>query len=244
MKMIKGFGYFCLFVFFVLCTQTGGFAMGFAIWFLSVLLVAAGAIGFACVQFPKELEEGVLKRLLQSFNRDIAGLVKEIETLSSSARKDGLLSLEALRKELKDPFLSYLVKRVIGGFEKGQINGVVHNQFMRAQELFTITQNYVDRVLQLVPVVGLIGTLAQIMDFLNHGTGSLAAAFIPFVVSLIVQLGLQAYALEKIIRSMDVTRLYFIILEEGVSGVQDAMNPELLGEKLRARLSENIKWEA
>jgi chemotaxis protein MotA len=242
MKMIKGFGYFSLFVFLILCTQIGGFTPGFAIWFLSVFLVLAGVIGFACLQFPKELEAGSFQRLLHAHHSHDQ-LMQDVVMLATSARKDGLLSLEGLRRDLNDAFLSYLMKRVIGGFEKNQIVGVVRNQFVRAQELYTITQNYVERILQLIPIVGLIGTLAQIMDYLAHGEGSLSVAFIPFIFSLLVQLCVQAYVMEHLIRAMDETRLYFSLLEEGVAGIQDAMNPELLKEKLKARFSENIKWE-
>ena len=244
--MIKGLGYFALFVFLLLCLQIEGFGPGFAIWFLSMLLVFAGSCAFAMLEFPRELEEGILKQIMTFAERDHKKMIHTLDELANTIRKDGLLAVEGVRRDIKDPFLRYLLKRVVGGFEKNQIGSIIRNQFLRSQELFTITQSYADRVFQAIPVVGLIGSLFQIMDFLIHsqgsGKGSIGVVFIPFVLSLLAQLLLQSFLQERIIRAIDGSRLYYMVLEEGIHGIQDGVSPELLRDKLQSRLSVNIKW--
>jgi len=240
--MIKGFGYFALFVFLMFCTQIGGFSSGFAVWFLSVLTVVSGTVAFSCLQFPKELENGMLKRLLAFESHDPKELIVQLEELAQTVRRDGLLATESLRKELKDPLVRYLLKRVMDGYEKVQLNQFIRNHLIRFQELFAIAKNGIDHGLQVVPVVGLIGSLFMIMGALNRPQASVAAAFIPFVLSLILQQWLQAVYPERLIVALDRCRLYFTLLEEGMNGIQDGVNAELLRDKMLGRLAEDPKW--
>jgi flagellar motor component MotA len=255
--MIKGFGYFALLVFLIFCTQAGGFAPGAVIWLLSLFAVVSGSVAFGCLLFPKEFEENSLKKLLQFSKLNLKLLLKEIEELSVVVRRDGLLATEPLRKEMKDPLLKYLLKRVMDGYEKPVLAQTVQNQLKRQDELFKILQDYLDRLLQVIPVVGLIASLFQIMDFFLLTAAqkaatpaslaatapatalSIATIFIPFLISLLLQLIFQAVAQDKITRAQDRGRLYFSILEEGVGGIQDGMNTDLLKEKIHCRLLES-----
>lgn len=244
--MIKGFGYFAFFVFLMLCSQIGGFSPGFTIWFLSILTVVSGSVAFSFLQFPKELEEGMLKHLLTFESRDSKKLIGELEELAQAIRRDGLLATESLRKDLKDPLIKYLLKRIMDGFEKAQLNQLVRNQMIRYQELFMIAKSFYDHCLQVVPVVGLIGSLFMMMDSLKSTTsqsaGSIAVIFIPFVFSLIFQQLLQALYQERLIVALDRCRLYYTLVEEGMNGIQDGVNSDLLRDKMLGRLAENPKW--
>lgn len=244
--MIKAFGYFALFLFFIICSQIGGFSQGFAIWFLAVLSVAAGTIGFSFLQFPNELEEGMLKQLLAYEAFEPKKLIAEIEELAQTIRRDGLLATESLRKDLKNPLLKYLLKRVMDGYEKVHLNQLVRNQMVRYQELFSIAKSYYDHCLQVIPVVGLIVSLFMMMDFLAQPKGgtssSISVIFVPFVVSLVLQQLLQAIFPERLIVALDRCRLHFTLLEEGMNGIQDGLNSDLLRDKMLGRLGENPKW--
>jgi flagellar motor component MotA len=243
--MIKGFGYFALFLFFIFCSQIGGFSQGFAIWFLAVLTVASGTLAFSFLQFPKELDDGVLKQLLAFESIGSKKLIGELEQLASAIRRDGLLASESLRRDLKNPLMKYLLKRIMDGYEKVHLNQIVRNQMFRYQELFMIAKNFYEHCLQVIPVVGLVGSLFMIMDFLSTpkaSAGSIAAVFVPFVVSLLGQQFVQALFQERLVVALDRCRLYYIILEEGMSGIQDGLNAELLRDKMLCRLGENPKW--
>jgi chemotaxis protein MotA len=250
--MIKGFGYFALFMFFILCSQIGGFSQGFAIWFLGVLTIAAGTLAFSLLQFPNELEEGGLKRLLSYESHDSKKLVTELEDLAQVIRRDGLLATESVRKDLNDPLMKYVLKRVMDGYDKSILNHLIHNQMIRNQELFMIAKSYYDHCLQVIPVVGLIGSLFMMMDALKvtvNAQGSsvsvasdLSVVFVPFVLSLILQQLLQSIFQERLVVALDRCRLYFTLLAEGMAGIQDGVNAELLRDKLLGRLGENPKW--
>ncbi len=242
--MIKGFGYFALFVFLVLCSQMGGYTPGFAVWFISFLLVASGSIALAGIQFPEELDNGHFQQLLNAHRAPIKQLTQEIEELAIVIRRDGLLAAEGLRKEMKDPLLKYLIKKVMDGFERPHLVQVVQNQAKRQEELFSMLQSYFDRVLQMIPVVGLIGSLFMMMDYFRAPSSALVLSivFAPFLVALFFQLLLQSFYQKQITDALDRGRLYFTIVEEGIIGIQEGLNADLLRDKIQFRLLRNPKW--
>ena len=241
-RMIKTFGYFSLFVFLVLCSQVSGFSSGFGIWFLSIFSVISGTLALGLLQFPKELEPGAVTRLLQYGNYDHRKLIETLKDLSEIIRKDGLLAVEGARREIKDPFLRFILKKIVGGFDKVQVNSQIRNRFLRVQELFMIAQTFFDRILNAIPIVGLIASLFQIMAFLNSNTGSVGVTLIPFVFSLLLQVLVQAFCSESMYRAIDAARLYYILIEDGIHGIQDGLGGEVLSDRLHARFDENMKW--
>ncbi len=238
--MIKGFGFFSLFVFLILCSQVSGFSPGFSITFLSILSIAAGTLGYALLQFPKELETGAVSRLLEYAKCDHLHLIHSIEEISETIRKDGLLALEVRRSDLKDKFVSFLLKNIVAGYDKNEVNTQVRNRYLRSQELFTLAQSYFDRVIQGIPIVGLIATLCQVMWYLNSATGSIGVTFLPFIFSLLLQIVLQAICSERLYRSIDSARLYYFLLEEGIHGIQDGVGGEVLKNRLHTRFLDHV----
>ena len=244
--MIKIFGFFTFFVFIVLGSQIGGMAPGFSIWFISLLLVLSGTLTVALLQFPNELEEGRLSLLLNSHLVSQQRLIQEVEVLAQVIRRDGLLAVEGLRKEMKDPLLKYLLKRVMDGFEKQHLVGTLQNQTKRQEELFQMLQSYFDRVAQFIPAVGLVGSLFVMMDYFKassaSGTATLSLLFVPLLLALLMQFVVQSIFQKYITDALDRSRLYFTLMEEGILGIQEGLNAELLRDKMQFRLLKNPKW--
>ena len=236
--MIKGFGIFSFFVFLILCFQIGEFGPGFAVWFLSFLLVSSGVTAYALFLFPESMEEHGFKKL-KLFSKIVPiQLINSIYEISALIRKDGLLATESLRKDLKDPWLQYSLKKMIDGFDKNAIIPVIRNEHLRYHEQFLIVEAYKERVTSSIALFGMAGSLAHIMYFLSKDDPTLvAASFVPFLLSLFMQFVFSAWSQSQIDFQLDQSRVYYAILENGVAGIQDGTNSDILRDQLMARIN-------
>jgi len=235
--MIKGFGIFSFLVFLMLCTQIGEFGPGFGIWFLSFLLITSGLAADALFLFPKSFERHGFKKLLVFADRNPETLVTTIAEIAEVVRKDGLLATEGLRKDLKDPWLVYALKKMMDGHEKSVIVQVIRNEHLHFHEQFLNLEKYKERLSNSIPLFGLVGSLAHLIHFLAKDDPSLiAASFIPFLLSILLQILFNAWAQGNIDFLTDQHRSYYAVLENGVSGIQDGVNAEVLRDQLMARI--------
>jgi flagellar motor component MotA len=235
--MIKGFGGFSFFVFLVLCLQIGEFGPGFAIWFLSFLLIGSGIVADALFLYPKSFEERGFKKILAFAAVSPVNLVNTITEIAGVVRKDGLLATESLRKDLKDPWLVYALKKMIDGYEKSVIVQVIRNEHLHFHEQFLSLEKYKERVSGSIALFGLAGSLSHIIHFLSKDDPTLiAASFIPFLLSSLIQIVFNAWAQSKIDFLTDQHRVYYAILENGISGIQDGINADVLRDQLMARI--------
>ncbi len=232
--MFKGFGYFSLFVFVLVGSQIGSMGPGFGLLFISLLLIVSGVLGFALLQFPSTLDQKNVEALTDFAHVDLKQLIAEITELAQIIRRDGLLVAEAHRKNLKDKKLQYLVKRSMEGFEKNQLLQWIESQagFQKAQ--FELLQSFIDRVIFIFPVVGLMGSIVLLMK----PAVALDVAFVPFLLTLFLQLLVQALFQEKMGEAKQKADLYFVLLKEGMVGIKDGVTAEFIQEQLAARMGQ------
>ncbi len=243
--MIKGLGVFAILAYLIFCSQLGGFSSGFSIYFLSILTLAFGSVGLLCMTAPTDIIEGAFKKVREPFPVSCTKLAEELEGLAIQVRQDGLLSLEGKGKDLKDGLLRYLLKRMRDGYERNQLLPVLRNQATRRAELIRAAEIYLERFASLLPTLGLIPSLFVLMDYLNQSkstVNSLPTVFIPFGMALFAQMILQAWSGRFFDQLKEEVKLYYVILEEGVSGIQEGQNAELIRDKLRARYHPDPKW--
>ncbi len=99
--MIKSLGIFTLLVYLVLASQMGGFSPGFSIYFLSFLALIAGSCAVLCLTAPRDVIDGAYRIIREPLSMPVQNLAEELEELALLVRRDGLLSLESKRRDLK-----------------------------------------------------------------------------------------------------------------------------------------------
>lgn len=236
--MIKGFGVFSFVVFLGLCRIIGEFGPGFPVWFLSIIMIGAGVTAYALFLFPRSMEEYGFAKLkaFSSVNPD--ELINAIAEVSAVVRKDGLLATESVRKDLTDRWLQYALKRMVDGYDKNVIIPVIRNEHLRFHEQFMLVESYKERLTNAISLFGLIGSLSHLLYFLTKDDPTLiGASFVPFLVAVIVQVCFGAWAQSKIDYLADQSRVYYGILENGVAGIQDGVNSDVLKDQLMARIT-------
>jgi len=236
--MIKGFGIFSFVLFLLLSTQIGSFGPGFAIWFLSFILIVTGTIASAMYFLPPAfVPKAFLPIEYYAWVKPVA-LIESIHEISDLIRKEGLLSLESIRSSIRDPWLQYSTKKMMEGFEVKAILPVIRNEGTKAQALFVEAETYKDRVLGTVPLYGLAGSLMHLIEFLSKKEPHLAAAsFVPFLISVLIQLALSLWVQKRLDYLADQSRNYHAVLEDGIAGLGEGISADVLKDRLMARIT-------
>jgi chemotaxis protein MotA len=236
--MIKGFGILSFLLFLILCAQIGTFGPGFAVWFLSALMVISGTVSSVFFFLPAALEKGGLQHLKSFSYYQPLALVDTIHEIAEQVRKDGLLSIESIRQDIKDSWLQYALKKMVEGFDQNSILPVIRNEGIRSAELFTMLEQFKERVSSAIPLFGLAGSLSHLMFFLSKNDQSLvAASFVPFLFSVLLQVVFSMWIQSQIDFLSDRSRIYHVVLEEGIAGIQSGIHADLLKDQLVARIN-------
>lgn len=238
MFMIKGFGAFAFVFFLFLCASIGSFGAGLTVWLLSVLLVVSGTLSYSLFAFPSTFESHGYTKLKKYSQIQSPILVSSICDVAAIVRKDGLFAADTIRKELKDPWLQYSLKKMIEGFDQSAILPAIRNEQARMLEHCKTWLNYHERISSSIPLIGLVGSLCHLMaDLSGTEVNSVSAAFIPFLISILFQLAFQSWYQSQSDQLEDGVRLYYSLLENGISGISSAISSEVLKEQLEARIT-------
>jgi flagellar motor component MotA len=170
-------------------------------------------------------------------------MIRELETLARTVRQEGLLALESRRKDLKDPFLRHLMKKVMDGHEKSALLPLVRSQCETRYRIIELNRDFFDRFTGLIPLVGLVPTLIVLGSLLmRSGAIGFGLAFVPFGFMLFAQLVLEAAFGGRFESLREEARTHFELLEEGLTCIQDGVNVELVGDRLRSKVQVNPRW--
>ena len=242
--MIKSIGYAALIMFLVLGSQIGSVDSGAIYFIYALIMLAMGVAGFACVQMPSVLQDGSSKKLDAFKNFDPKKLVLEFEVLCTTIRRDGLLASEGARKGLTDPFMRYLLKRIMDGYDRAQLIQTIRNQSMRTHEIASFIEAWIENTSQAIPTAGFLTTLFQMMAVLKSidPNVSVASALLPLLLGILLQPLVSGYLKNAFFTNLDHARLYHILMEEGITGIQEGINADFLRDKLNCRLLETPKW--
>ena len=84
----------------------------------SMMVVFGGTIASVLICFPLKsfLRMGkVLKNVFFNRQNDVTGLIEQLVSLGETARRDGLLALEARLDEISDPFIILGIQMAVDG---------------------------------------------------------------------------------------------------------------------------------
>ncbi len=244
--MFKGLGWFGFGVFIALSAILLQFGPGLGFLFGAAVAVSIGCASLLLMNLPNGIL-GTFQGLRGPQKLDARELIQRIEEVALIIRQDGLLALEARRKELKDPNLSYLLKRIMDGFEAKDLIPWIQNQKKLKLEQLQVMDDVSQRFTGLVPSLGLFSSLILISGVLSGSDRGpdligVAQVFTPFLLTLGVQVLLDS-AFGKMQAELRIEfEHYFSTLESGISGIQSGLNPELLSERMRVRIQAGRVW--
>jgi chemotaxis protein MotA len=232
----------------VICLITAG-AGGDMMFFVNphaLLLVFGGAIGCTFVGFPLRSilsASKVFKRAFFYKTRDPAGVIRDMVSYAEVARRDGILSLETMAKDIDDEFVVKGIRMAVDGVDPEVIQHVLNDELESLAARHESGKSIFDSIAKYAPAFGMIGTLFGLADMFRNmddpskiGPG-MAVAMLATLWGCILSNVLASPVAEKLARRSTEEQLIKQIVVKGVMCIQSGDNPRIVEQKLKTFLS-------
>jgi chemotaxis protein MotA len=212
-----------------------------------IFLVFGGSIGAALLGMPLHHVSNALAYVKKwLFNKDahVDHIIKEMVQYAETARRDGVLALEAVAREAPDPFLRRGLQLTIDGTDPEIIERILRIEIEATAERHKHGKHLFHTLAKFGPGFGLMATLiAQVAMFRNLGGEAsvigqaLAIALTGTLYGCMLQNLIAGPVSEKLaFRSQEEVFVKEIILQ-GVLSIQAGNNPRVVEMQLLSFLS-------
>lgn len=216
----------------------------------SILVVFGGTIGTIVLSFPLarvlKLHSVVLKSVFGSppnLGQTIQDLVKYAEV----ARREGILSLEGMIDEMRDPFIVRGVKMAVDGTDPELIRTIMETELEALMDRHAEGKKILDTIGRYAPAFGMIGTLMGLIFMLNNmddpsaiGPGMAVALITTLYGALIANLFANPVGDKLASKDAEEVLLKTIIIA-GVMAIQSGDNPRVVESKLLTYLPPAVR---
>jgi chemotaxis protein MotA len=212
-----------------------------------IFLVFGGSIGAAMLSMPLHNITGAFAYVKKwMFNKEahVDHIIKEMVQYAETARRDGVLALEAVAREAPDPFLRRGLQLTIDGTDPEIIERILRIEIEAMAERHKHGKHLFHTLAKFGPGFGLMATLiAQVAMFRNLGGDAsvigqaLAIALTGTLYGCMLQNLIAGPVAEKLgLRSQEELFVKEIILQ-GVLSIQAGNNPRVVEMQLLSFLS-------
>ncbi len=218
--------------------------------FPSLMVVVGGAIAAGMICFPLGSmlkAPGVAMKVFLNKNPNVAALITQLVSLAETARRDGLLALEARVDEIDDKFIKLGVQMAVDGTRPEVIEDILRTEMDAIATRHKSGKAVMDQIGRFAPAYGMIGTLMGLIIMLGNmsdpssiGAG-MAVALITTLYGAIVSNVIFLPFAEKLgfiskqeLIAMDITM-------RGIMAIQAGENPRVVEQKLNTFLPPKLR---
>jgi len=211
----------------------------------SVMITVIGTFLATMIAYRLKDMIGVVRVLKNAFfykQKPAPEMAKMMIEMSIRARKEGLLALESVVGETKDPFLAKGVQLVVDGHEVDDVDKILSAEIdaislrhKQGAELFTTLGTF-------APALGLIGTLIGLVQMLQSmddpskiGPAMAVALITTFYGAIMANLIFHPLAGKLNLRSREEEQLKGMVLS-GIIAISNGDNPRIVEQKLNSFL--------
>ncbi|MBU6376595.1 MAG: flagellar motor protein [Bdellovibrionales bacterium] len=216
----------------------------------AAVIVLGGTVGAVLVSFPGKEIALALKMLPQVYRTrfdDPSALIGDIVRIATVARKEGVLAIEMQMESVRDPMFRRCLQYVIDGFEPATVREILEFEIDASRQREESAARVFEAAGGYAPTIGILGAvlgLIHVMSMLNEpskiGDG-IAVAFVATVYGVaLANLVFLPWG-SKLKRLADENARIKELVVHGVLGIQEGLNPNFLGEKLKAFLQDPEK---
>lgn len=237
-------------VMFAIGSNSGLGGVVFFIQWASILIVFGGLTAAILINFTMvdiKLLPKVFGEAFREDRQDLPTLINTFVELSTKARREGLLALEASLEEVTDSFIRKGVLLAVDGIEPEVIKDIMMAEVVAMEERHRKGRLIIEKCGEYAPAWGMIGTLVGLVLMLQNlndpstlGPNMAVALLTTLYGSLLANLVFIPMA-SKLANKTEEEIFVKQIIVEGVIGVQSGQNPKILQEKLSAFLPETGK---
>lgn len=154
----------------VVSISMGGGGMMSFINVPSLMITIGGAFSALLINFPLGNVVGVLAIVKNCFTTKLlspAEVVNLFGELATVSRKEGLLALEKVMEDIKDPLLVRGLELTISGTPKEELQVVLETEISSVDERHRTGKKILDALAAAAPAFGMIGTLIGLVQMLR-----------------------------------------------------------------------------
>ncbi|HCF05702.1 MAG: pomA [Desulfomicrobiaceae bacterium] len=211
----------------------------------SVLIVFGGTIGAVLICYPLNQVLGVVGVIKKTFLFKLdspADIIARFMDYANKARREGILSLEPLLKDIQDDFLRKGLQLTVDGMEPQAIQEILETEIAYLEERHQTGADILATFGTYAPALGMIGTvigLVLMLKTMNDPSSigpSMAVALITtFYGAVLANLVFNPMAAKLKNRSKEEVLVRGMILE-GILCISKGENPRIIEEKLNSYL--------
>jgi chemotaxis protein MotA len=226
-------------------SDLGAFADG-----ASVAIVLGGAVAAAMISFPLGNLMGVMRVLKNAFfakPQSAMVLIKDLVSYAEVARRDGILSLENVVADVKDPFIVSGIQMAVDGTDPDLIQQIMTGELESIAARHETGKALFENLGKYAPAFGMIGTLIGLVVMLQNmadpssiGPAMAVALLTTLYGSLLANLVALPLADKLGVRSEEEILLKAIIIR-GVMAIQSGDNPRVVEQKLKSFLPHRLR---
>lgn len=169
-------------------------------------------------------------------------IIELMVNLSTTARKEGLLSLESKVEEIEEPFLKKGIRMVVDGTGDDVITDILESELSAMEKRHEINAGIFSSAGMYAPTLGVLGAVFGLIAAMSHiddtdmMAEAIAAAFIATILGIFTGYVLwNPFAKKLRVKSQEEVMLKYMILE-GLLSIQRGDSPFMLKERLLAVL--------
>ncbi len=214
----------------------------------SMVIVVGGTIGAALVNYPLGQMMSVLKvcrKTLFATLDDPKDIISRFMDYANRARREGILSLEPIIRDIKDEYLKKGLQLTVDGLEPQAIQEILETEIHYLEqrhetgaELLAAMGGYAPALGMIGTVIGLVAMLSSMNDPATIGPAMAVALITTFYGALLANLVFNPMAGKLKLRSKQEVLTREMILE-GILAISKGENPRIIEEKLNSYLAPN-----
>lgn len=207
----------------------------------SMLIVVGGTVGATLVNYPLGTVLGVIgiaKKTMFTSLESPQSIIDKFMDYANRARREGILSLEPLIKEIDDHYLKKGLQLTVDGLEPQAIQDILETEISYLESRHETGYEIMSAFGAYAPALGMIGTvigLVQMLQTMNDpstiGPAMAVALITTFYGALLANLLFLPLAGKLKARSREETLLKEMQLE-GILAISKGENPRIIAEKL------------
>ncbi len=211
----------------------------------SVIMVIGGTMTVTFLCFPVSYLKRMIRVLRNGFfakEKNVQQLIEDLVSYAEVARRDGILSLENVTKDISDTFIVGGIQMAVDGTDPELIEQIMETELENLMDRHAVGKSVFEAMGKYGPAFGMIGTLVGLVIMLQNmgdpsklGPGMAVALITTFYGALIA----NAFALplaDRLGRRSAEEVLYKTIIIKGVMAIQSGDNPRIVEQKLKTFL--------
>lgn len=211
----------------------------------SIMIVIGGTIGALMIAFPLKQflsMAGVVKNAFFAKSTNLTKLISDLVSYAEVARRDGILALENMTKDIDDEFVVRGIQMAVDGTDPELIESILEGELESLSDRHLSGKGLFDAMGKYAPAFGMIGTLMGLIAMLVNlddpaalGPGMAVALITTFYGALLA----NVFALplsDKLAKRTQEELLAKSLIIRGVMSIQSGDNPRTVEQKLKTFL--------